>query len=580
MILKVYSDQPSFRKVEFSSGFNVVLAERTKESTKKDSRNGLGKTTLLEIIHFCLGSRVKKGEGLLVEPLLGWTFSIDIDMKGRIYSVHRNTKEPSRVIIEGDFSDWPILPQRNTDTGDYSLSWSDWNIVLGELMFGLIDESGKYKPSFRSLISYFVRKGHDAFSTPFEHHRKQSEWDIQVNNTFLLGLNWEYAQKWQLLKDNEKILDQLKQATKSGIVADLIGTIGELETEKVRLDEEIKNQEAQLKTFKVHPQYRQIEEKSNKLTVEIHKLSNRNVSDKRLLEFYENGLKEEAPASEESIIKLYYEAKIVLPENVVKQLQEVQEFHKNVISNRIYFLQSELKRIKNNIAERQKKIMEASDKRAALMSILNTHKALEEYTKLQKHHSELAANLEDVKTRIENLKKFEKGKSALRIEFEQLQGDARIDYEERKFIRERAISLFNTNSQALYEVPGKLIIDIKPTGYKFNVEIERSTSHGISNMKIFCYDLMLAQLWSEKNINPGFIIHDSTIFDGVDERQIAFALQSAEKRVKESSFQYICCLNSDLVPWKEFEDDFKLRNFISIELTDDRPDGGLLGFRF
>mgnify|MGYP006310457889 CR=1 FL=1 len=62
MIYSVKSDKPSFRTIEFQPGFNVVLAERTKESTIKDSRNGLGKSTLIEIIHFCLGGN--KGETL------------------------------------------------------------------------------------------------------------------------------------------------------------------------------------------------------------------------------------------------------------------------------------------------------------------------------------------------------------------------------------------------------------------------------------------------------------------------------------------------------------------------------------
>ena len=77
MIRAVRCDQPSFRTVDFQPGLNVVLAERTKASTTKDSRNGLGKTTLVEIIHFCLGSNATKGRGLLKEPLSGWTFSLD-----------------------------------------------------------------------------------------------------------------------------------------------------------------------------------------------------------------------------------------------------------------------------------------------------------------------------------------------------------------------------------------------------------------------------------------------------------------------------------------------------------------------
>ena len=58
MIIAVRSNMPSFNEIELKPGFNVVLADRTKESTKRDSRNGLGKTTLVEIIHFCLGPNI------------------------------------------------------------------------------------------------------------------------------------------------------------------------------------------------------------------------------------------------------------------------------------------------------------------------------------------------------------------------------------------------------------------------------------------------------------------------------------------------------------------------------------------
>ena len=56
MIYKIWADDPRFKVVEFQPGFNVVTAEKTKESDPKDSRNGLGKTSLFAIIHFLLGS--------------------------------------------------------------------------------------------------------------------------------------------------------------------------------------------------------------------------------------------------------------------------------------------------------------------------------------------------------------------------------------------------------------------------------------------------------------------------------------------------------------------------------------------
>ena len=67
------------------------------------------------------------------------------------------------------------------------------------------------------------------------------------------------------------------------------------------------------------------------------------------------------------------------------------------------------------------------------------------------------------------------------------------------------------------------MVTVSDTGFEFDVHIHRSTSGGVENMKIFCYDLMLAQLWSGRPQAPGFLVHDSIIFDGVDERQRALA---------------------------------------------------------
>ena len=187
MIRAVRCDQPSFKEVIFKPGFNVVLAERTQESTIKDSRNGLGKTTLLEIIDFCLCANTSKNQGLRRTPLLGWVFSIEIEIAGQIYTFHRNTANPNKITIEGDCTDWPIKPDVDLEEKQI-MSYRKLRAVLGYLFFKLDIETqtSTYVPSFRSLISYFLRIGHDAFSTPFEHFRKQQEWDKQVNNAFLL----------------------------------------------------------------------------------------------------------------------------------------------------------------------------------------------------------------------------------------------------------------------------------------------------------------------------------------------------------------------------------------------------------
>ena len=583
MIHSIKCDNPSFKTIEFKSGFNVILAERKEGSTEKDSRNGLGKSTLIEIIHFCLGG--SKGETLKKTQLEGWTFTLDLDIAGKRYSISRNTsKGKGNIVIDGDCSDWALKPSIDKKTGKQIISTDNWNKVLGTLIFGLQAEydEQKYVPTFRSLISYFIRRnGHvGGFLSPFEQYKKQKEWDIQVNNAFLLELGWEYSSKLQILKDRVTVLAQIKQEAKTGILAHLIGTIGEVEALKIRLEAQVSEEGDQLTNFKVHPQYSKIEEEANELTGKIHELVNLDIDNKRLLEYYEASLKEEIDAKPDSVEKIYREAGLVLPDITKKQITDVLAFHKQVVANRKEFLNSEITRIKNDIARSEQELQNLTGRRTELMQVLQKHGALQEYNSLQTNHQKAIAELKDVNIRLENLKKFETGKSAIVVDQELIYQQANSDLGERKLQKERAVLLFNSNSEALYSEPGTLSIDFEKTGFKFNVKIERSGSHGIGNMKIFCYDLLLAQLWAQKEMNPGVLIHDSILFADVDERQKAHALELAAKESERLGFQYICTMNSDTIPSAAFSKDFNFDKYVRNKFSDATDDGGLLGIRF
>ncbi|MBI4834393.1 MAG: DUF2326 domain-containing protein [Planctomycetes bacterium] len=581
MIYSIKSDKPSFKSIEFNPRFNVILADRTKESTKRDSRNGLGKSTLIEIIHFCLGAN--KGGTLSQPNMNGWTFILELDLMNNKYSIARNTSKPNEIIINGDCSSWPLKPDTHKKTGEQMMSRNNWNTLLGILMFGLNPpEDIKYTPTFRSLLSYIIRRNshHGGFLEAFQNYKKQHEWDRQVNNAFLLELGWEFSAKLQLLKDKLNALEQIKQEAQSGILSDLIGTIGKLEALKIRLEDQTKQESKNLDDFKVHPQYSKIEDESNGLTDNIHALINLNITDKKLLEYYESSLKDEIDSNPEAVTSVYKEAGLILPKEVTKSIQDVLSFHKQVVSNRKDFLASEINRLQKLIINREQEKQNQSEKRAELMQILKKHKALEEYTLLQKNHQKTVSELNDVNFRLERLKQFDRGKSENIVEQELIFQYANTDLNERKSQKEKAILLFNSNSKALYDAPGNLLIDFKKKGFDFNIIIERSSSQGIENMKIFCYDLMLANIWAKKKSTPGFLIHDSIIFDGVDERQKALALQLAEKESRSCGFQYICTMNSDSIPIKDFDSDFNFNKYVKATFTDATENGGLLGIRF
>jgi len=77
-----------------------------------------------------------------------------------------------------------------------------------------------------------------------------------------------------------------------------------------------------------------------------------------------------------------------------------------------------------------------------------------------------------------------------------------------------------------------------------------------------------------------FLVHDSTLFDGVDARQTAFALELAHKKAIDNGFQYICAFNSDMLPMEEFSEDFDVQKYVRLKLDDKEPGDSLLGFRY
>ncbi len=589
MILRVRANREEFNQVSFSEGFNVVVADITKQSTEKDSRNGLGKTTLLNIIHFCLGGREKLNHGLRTSILKEWRFTVDLLIRGEQITVTRsgdmagevstNAKEDWFVqhISEPDnlpkqqsleFSKKPIMSRRKIE---------EWTSILGRAMYGLPVNSA---PTFRNLISYDIRR--NQFENPFENYQRQSTKDIQISNAFMLDLNWRQAAKWQDLKDRKKNVDSIKRAVKQGdnLLAEMLGTIGDLETERDRLIREVEKTESELRSFQVHPQYVQVENEANELTRQIHNLSNHVLQLKRLIDFHEDSVKEEQPAKDIRVIELYEEAGVALAVPLTKRLEDVQAFHVQVTRNRRDYLRNEVVRLNRELENTRNKIEELSNRKAELMRVLESHGALEAYNELQRLHLGQRSSLDAIKHQIEQLNRIETETSRITIEREQLHLDARIDLEERSLLKQ-AREIFSGNSEALYEAPGRLVVNVdRDAGFRFGVDIPRASSVGISKMKVFCYDLMRAELWSQREVSPSLLIHDSNIFDGVDERQIALALELAEQKSRECGFQYIVCMNSDSIPYKRFSDGFDINEFVRLRLTDDSPAGRLLGIEF
>lgn len=581
MIRAVRANQKGFHTALLQPGVNLILADRSTSAGDKDTTNALGKSTLIEIIDFCLASNTSPGKGLRIEALQGWAFTLELSLSGREVAVTRATDTPGFFAIEGATDDWPVRPTPNKE-GVPGLDAKKWRAVLAWALFGISDlsaESG-YKPSARSLLSYFVRNQTAAYNIPFKHFDNQKTWDIQVHNAFLLGLNWEKAATWQQLKDQKNALDALKQAIKTGAVDGELASLGELEAERLRLTTQLEREREALSNFRVLPQYREIESQANLLTAEIHGLVNANIVDKRRLDRYRDSLVSEDAPTEDRLEALYGEAGIALPGAVKKTLADARAFNAQIIANRREFIAGEIATLEAAVSERETDIATLTDRRANYLSALAGQGALEELTQLQELHAATRLKVDELTNRITQLRQMTTKADTIKVETVELKRATTLDYEERRALWSQALSLFSEFSENLYKSPGRLVIDIDDTGYKFDVEIAGSPSEGISKMKIFCYDLMLISFARQRGLGIDFLIHDSTIFDGVDPRQRAHALELAAAMAAKHGFQYICTLNTDMVPVGDFTSGFDYESLVRLRLTDTDPTGSLLGFRY
>ncbi|MEP6987777.1 MAG: ABC-three component system protein [Chloroflexota bacterium] len=590
MIRKIYSDLPSFKTLEFYPGLNILLADKSQGATDKHTRNGAGKTSLIELIHFFLGHEPDKGTLFRKKALEEHTFGIDFDLSGERTIVERTGSKPSKIyIVEASPDYWPILPEIIDDeTGRAIISNTNWKRVLGNLIFDLsIEEEklGKFGPTFRAMISYFVRRvENDGFLEPVSQSRWQLPWDYQVNISYLFGLDWTVPQQWETVRKKEKTLDQVKKAARDeDLLESVLGKSSELRTQLFVTQADAEQIRTGLRNFRVLPQYHDLEREASQLAQAISGLANENTIDRQLVDDLSGAVHSEETPSFDELQRLFEEAGVILPDSVVMRFEDVRIFHESIINNRHSYLDGEITNAQRRITEREKNMEKLDERRSEVMSILSSGGALEQQDKLHSELSRVEGEISALQQRFAAAEQVESLAAELEAERNQLLRRLQQDFREQSDVLRQAVSAFENVSKALYEREraGSLLFDATANGPKFEITIPADKSKGIRNMQIFCFDMTLMQLVIERGMGPGFLIHDSHLFDGVDSRQIAKALEVGAKFAEELGFQYIVTMNSDDMPWREFSDGFNAEQYVlSQKLTDATEDGGLFGIRF
>lgn len=578
MLHKIYSDLPSFKQVEFHEGLNLILAEKDDKSSEGKTRNGAGKSSLVELINALLGSDLRKGNILKAPDLLYNRFGLELALSGETVTLERCGDTSSTIFVKSMPDNF--MPLTESD-GEKYISNSEWTAVLGREIFNISDAARQIKsgPSFRSLFSYYARSP-KGFDTPEKTFSQQSTCSVQVALTYLLKLNWKIAREFEDIRQKDKLIKALKQAANDGSLKEIMGSASELKTDILLKKTKVSALRNSISEFRVLPEYQSKEARVAELSKILSSLSAADTTDKEWLAQLERIIEEESEPDKSKVSKLFQEAEFELPELIARRFDEVSAFHDSIVSNRREHLKQEIDEINTRIGLRLEEKISLDNERSEIMRLLQSHGALEQYMQLQNMLSKLDAEIELLSKKVDATANLEEKKSDLKIDRHKLQKRMRIDHAERDKAISEAIIAFADFSTQLYDESGKFTIDPTNNGPKFEFDIPGKKSTGKSKMQIFCFDMTLMKLWANEPNRPDFLIHDSAMFDGVDERQIAKALIIGSTMAIEYGFQYIVTMNSDDMPDMSMYPDFKLENHrVKLNITDSET-GGLFGIRF
>ena len=569
-LIRLSANTRSFKTIEFNTDKPLTLIVGKKENPHsknlKDTYNGVGKSLSIQLVHFCLASNsIDEFE----DKLPGWGFTLEFEVGDKVYSAYRNTQDQKYIYLN-----------------DKKMKLNEFRSHFERELFSIDNKVSNL--TFRTLISRFIRPKKSSYMAYNVFGIKEEEYAQLLNNSYLLGLDIQrIVDKKNLKEELDKIKSLKENIEKDEVLKEYFTEKQDLEISIIDLEEKIQSLESKLKNFEVAENYHHIRKEADDISYEIKGLENKSTLLANAIKNIDKSLQIKPDISKEKIIHLYEEAQIKLPELVVKNVNEVADFHNNLIIDREKRLLKEKAKLKDqseSIKARRDELGHGLDK---LLSFLDTHGALDELVALTNLLNEYKAKLSRLNDYKGIMEQYNNKISEIKIQFENENIETNSYLSEVKPVIERNRSLFRSVSKEFYsDKPGGITI-VNNEGqnklrFDINARIQDDASDGINEVKIFCFDFTL--LRARHNHNIDFIIHDSRLFSNMDPRQRATLFKLAYQNSLETGLQYIATVNEDmLTPLKELYTDAEYKKIIEdnivLTLTDRSDESKLLGIK-
>jgi uncharacterized protein YydD (DUF2326 family) len=553
ILLKLYSEPlgllHTFNEsgiIEFVNGINFIYGKKTDIGS---SLNSIGKSSILDLIDFCLlASTTKRSNPRLAKAkdegiFDGYKVVLEFEIENIVYIIKRSFEH--NIIEFGETS------------SIYKYKIKDLKILLFDLIFGNDEYIGELSNQwFRDLIAFYLKiqkKKAEKFTDPIQYQRWLTVSKANQYHLYFLGIDnflacenytvqEEIKKKGALIKEIETIVEDTYKLKISEATAKLS-----------KINRQIRELEKAVTAFQLLEHYHDVEERANQITSEIKLLWQENYRDKRKLDAYRESVKIFGKEiSTRKIQNLYKETSELLGVNIKKTLDDAIRFREKLSASRSNFLKTEILVLEKKLEHRITQIEKLDEERSSLFTLLSEVGAIADLTNVYLEIGQKQKIRSELEGQIKLHYDLSKEKASLTTEESQIVEN----YYEFLDNKRQAFADFNEIFSNIYstiypdaqkdafvsvsineKTKAKLIID---------VSFEGDEGQGKNQARTLIYDLAIVCLATENNFNlPRFLIYDG-IFNGMDKSHFISVYEFIEKMVnKGKPFQYIVTLNEE-----------------------------------
>jgi uncharacterized protein YydD (DUF2326 family) len=563
------NDDKIFNPITFNSGLNIIIGEIHLGFDKDKDTHNLGKSTLCQLIDYCMLKERNSDFFLFRHEELfdDLCFYLTLEISPSNYlTIKRNVRTNSKIslLLHSDSN----IDARETKEEDWthaSLAIERAKTLVDSYL--KLDDLGRWK--YRKVLSYLLRNQSD-YNDVFKTSRfqgKDKDWKPFV--VHILGFNEKCFEKHYEMETQRDSLTEKEQSLEASL-SDRGDSASDLDAQIAIKQGEVNDLQKVLDDYKFEPgDKRAVNELISEVEQSIANLNNQRYELRFSIEKIEKSLKKEKLIfSTEEAQSLFNEAGIFFEGQLAKDFSQLIEFNRDITEERRDYLKKDLETSKKTLANIDAELEALDTRRSSLLQQIGSRSSLD---KFKRATNEIIS----CKTELEVLKgKRQRVKELIQVKNELTETKADLMKCERK-IEEEIDSTSGSNTDNTFtsirkefdhivsSVTGQhgiLSVSMNNSGHAdFCAEV-RNTNGAATNAdagntyrKLLCMAFDMALIAGHlKSSFPSFVYHDDA-FSGLDERKRENLLKIVRDYSDNGMQQILTVIDSDM-PINSFAD--------------------------